>query len=399
LAEVRLDTVSKIYDDGTTAVDHLDLTVADGEFLVLVGPSGCGKTTALRMVAGLEEITDGAILIDGRVVNDVAPRDRDLAMVFQSYALYPHLDVFDNIAFGMRMRHVPKGEIDTLVRSTAEVLGLSEHLTRRPGALSGGQRQRVAMGRAMVRNPSAFLMDEPLSNLDAKLRIQMRAEIARMTRQLGTTTLYVTHDQTEAMTLGHRVAVMKKGVLQQVAAPDELYEQPANLFVAGFIGSPAMNLLPGRLTRAADARMTVHIGDQSLPIPAAVIAARPRLAGYADRGIVVGIRPEDLADADLVGAVDAPTLRANVDLTEALGSDLLVHVTFNVPPVVTDDTRELARDAGVADLAAVTTTLVGTEVVARFSPRSRVRLGDTAHLVVDVNRLQFFDPVDGTSIW
>jgi len=403
LAEVTLESVSKVYADGTKAVDDLNLNVADGEFLVLVGPSGCGKTTALRMVAGLEDISSGEVRIGGRVVNHVPSRDRDVAMVFQSYALYPHLDVFENMAFGMRLRKMPKGEIDTRVRSAADMLGLSEHLTRRPGALSGGQRQRVAMGRAMVRNPSAFLMDEPLSNLDAKLRVQMRAEIARTTRQMGTTTIYVTHDQTEAMTLGHRVAVMKKGVLQQVAAPQELYERPVNLFVAGFIGSPAMNLLRGTLHRDGEA-YELSLGSQRLTVPAEILADRPSLTGYLDRPVAVGIRPEDLSDATLRpgGAPaegDGTTLRASVDLTEALGSDLLIHVALDAAPVVTDDTKELARDSGAADLAGAPAAPSGTEVVARFSPRSQVREGDTVSILVDAGRMHFFDPENGRSIW
>jgi multiple sugar transport system ATP-binding protein len=392
LAEVVLEKVSKVYTDGTRAVDDLNLTVADGEFMVLVGPSGCGKTTALRMIAGLEDISEGELRIGGAVVNEMPPRDRDVAMVFQSYALYPHLDVFDNIAFGMRLRKVPRTEIDARVQRAAETLGLSEHLRRKPGALSGGQRQRVAMGRAIVRNPRAFLMDEPLSNLDAKLRVQMRAEIARTTRQMGVTTIYVTHDQTEAMTLGHRVAVMKKGVLQQVAAPQELYDRPVNLFVAGFIGSPAMNLLQGRLFAGSAGRLAVMIGDQRLDLPDELLAARPGLAGYVDRPVAVGIRPEDLSDRG------PQTLRVTVDLTEALGSDLLVHATIDAPAVDTDDTRELDRDSGAADLAA-TSSATGTELVARFNPRSSVREGDTTDIAVDVARLHVFDAATGTSIW
>src|SRR5215467_3650552 len=298
MASVTFDHVTKAYADDTVAVNDLNLLVADGEFLVLVGPSGCGKTTALRMVAGLEDISTGQVRIGGRVVNHVPSRDRDVAMVFQSYALYPHLDVFENMAFGMRMRKMPKKDIDTRVRSAADVLGLTEHLTRRPGALSGGQRQRVAMGRAMVRNPSAFLMDEPLSNLDAKLRVQMRAEIARTTRQMGTTTIYVTHDQTEAMTLGHRVAVMKKGVLQQVAPPQELYQRPANLFVAGFIGSPAMNLLDARLEHA-DGGPDVVFGGHRLKVAPGLVRDHLALERYLGRAVVLGIRPENLDDATL----------------------------------------------------------------------------------------------------
>ncbi len=296
MAKVEFEEVGKIYPDGTRAVDQLNLDIDDGEFLVLVGPSGCGKTTALRMAAGLEDVSEGALRIGGRVVNHVPARDRDVAMVFQSYALYPHLDVFDNIAFGLRLRKVPTHEITQRVNHTAATLGLTEHLHRRPKALSGGQRQRVAMGRAIVREPSVFLMDEPLSNLDAKLRVQMRAEIARNSRRLGVTTIYVTHDQTEAMTLGHRVAVMKKGVLQQVAVPQELYDRPANLFVAGFIGSPAMNMLKGTLIQG-ETGPVLALGDQHLSLGRELLATRPELRSHLGRDLAVGIRPEDMAPA------------------------------------------------------------------------------------------------------
>ena len=397
LAGVVLEKVSKVYPDGTRAVDDLNLEIADGEFLVLVGPSGCGKTTALRMIAGLEEVNEGAIRIGDRIVNHVPARDRDVAMVFQSYALYPHLDVRRNIGFGLELRKLPRHEIDRRVNEAADILGLRDYLDRRPGLLSGGQRQRVAMGRAIVREPAAFLMDEPLSNLDAKLRVQMRAEIARTTRQMGVTTIYVTHDQTEAMTLGRRVAVMKKGVLQQVAAPQELYDRPANLFVAGFIGSPAMNLMQGVL-RADGTGLALLLGDQRLTMPQAVLARRPGLSRYLDRPVAVGIRPEDLADASLTGAHNGTILGAVVDLTEALGSDLLVHFGLPVPGVVTEDTRELARDAGT-DLADAGTAPAGTVVVGRFSPRSRAREGAPVQVAVDVGRLHFFDPDTGRAIW
>ncbi|NUP34360.1 MAG: ATP-binding cassette domain-containing protein, partial [Streptomycetaceae bacterium] len=309
MADVVLDGVGKVYPDGTRAVEGLDLSVAHGEFLVLVGPSGCGKTTALRMVAGLEDISEGTVRIGERVVNRVPSRDRDVAMVFQSYALYPHLNVRDNIGFGLKLRKLPKPEIDKRVREAARTLGLEEHLGRKPRQLSGGQRQRVAMGRAIVREPQAFLMDEPLSNLDAKLRVQMRAQIARLTRELGVTTLYVTHDQVEAMTLGDRVAVMRKGVLQQVAPPQELYDRPVNLFVAGFIGSPAMNVVTGELEEESG-ELRVRLGSQRLTVPAQVLVDRPALRGYAGRRIIVGIRPEDLdvvsgevPDGTVLGAV------------------------------------------------------------------------------------------------
>jgi ABC-type sugar transport system ATPase subunit len=396
VAEVVLDGVGKVYLDGTRAVTDLNLRIADGEFLVLVGPSGCGKTTALRMVAGLEDISEGAVSIGGRVVNRVPSRDRDVAMVFQSYALYPHLSVRDNIGFGLSLRKVPKAQIRTKVAEVAEVLGLGDHLDRKPRNLSGGQRQRVAMGRAIVRDPQAFLMDEPLSNLDAKLRVQMRAEIARIQRDLGVTTIYVTHDQTEAMTLGDRVAVMKKGELQQVAAPQELYERPVNLFVAGFIGSPAMNLLQGTLTGTA-ADLRVEIGGQTLTLPGEVLAARPAVEAYLGRRLIVGIRPEDMEDAALAEVRDGALLTSTADLVEAMGSDVLVHFGVDAEQVVTEDTKELARDAGTDVLGALEAS--HTDMVARFSPRTRVKVGDPVKAHVDTGRLHFFDLESGASIW
>ncbi|MDA0568027.1 sn-glycerol-3-phosphate ABC transporter ATP-binding protein UgpC [Streptomonospora sp. S1-112] len=395
MAQVRLAGIGKTYPDGTSAVKGLDLDIADGEFLVLVGPSGCGKTTALRMVAGLEEITAGTLTIGERVVNRTPARDRDVAMVFQSYALYPHLSVRDNIGFGLQLRKLPKSEIKTRVEAAAATLGLTEHLDRRPRNLSGGQRQRVAMGRAIVRQPQAFLMDEPLSNLDAKLRVQMRAEISRIQRDLGVTTIYVTHDQVEAMTLGDRVAVMKKGVLQQVAPPQELYLRPANIFVAGFIGSPAMNLLQGRLVAEGGA-LRLELGGQTLAVPAALAAERPRLREYAGRDIAVGIRPEDMEDAALGGGDDGAVLASTTDLVEALGSELLVHFRLAAPPVVTEDTRELARDAGADDLD---TAAPDSDVIAKFSPRSTTAPGSPVRVRVDTERLYFFDPVTGEAIW
>src|SRR4051794_27416682 len=347
MARVVLDGVGKVYADGTRAVEDLTLTAEDGEFLVLVGPSGCGKTTALRMVAGLEDITEGELVIGDRVVNRVPSRDRDVAMVFQSYALYPHLSVRENIGFGLSLRKVPKKDIRTRVDKAAKVLGLDDYLDRKPRNLSGGQRQRVAMGRAIVREPRAFLMDEPLSNLDAKLRVQTRAEIARIQRDLGVTTLYVTHDQTEAMTLGHRVAVMKKGLLQQAAAPQELYDRPVNLFVGGFIGSPAMNLVQTRLEETRSG-LRVALGEHTLALGPSVLSQRPALRGYVGRDIVVGIRPEDIEDAALVrdGKGAEHELEATADLVEAMGSEILVHFTVQAPPVVTEDTKELMADAG-----------------------------------------------------
>ncbi|MGI5169497.1 ABC transporter ATP-binding protein [Spirillospora sp. CA-253888] len=393
MAEVALTGVGKVYPDGTRAVTDLNLTIADGEFLVLVGPSGCGKTTALRMVAGLEEISEGQVVIGGRVVNRVPSRDRDIAMVFQSYALYPHLSVRDNIGFGLSLRKMPKAQIRERVERAAGILGLVEHLDRKPRNLSGGQRQRVAMARAIVREPQAFLMDEPLSNLDAKLRVQTRAEIARIQRDLGVTTVYVTHDQTEAMTLGDRVAVMKKGELQQVAPPQELYDRPANLFVAGFIGSPAMNLIQGTLTGDA-ATPRLEIGGQTLTLPPEVLADRPDLAGYLGRDLVVGIRPEDMEDAELADAPQGRALTSTVELVEAMGSDVLVHFAVEAAQVVTEDTRELARDAGTDVREAPRTELIG-----RFSPRTRVKVGDPVTISVDTGRLHFFDIDTGASVW
>jgi multiple sugar transport system ATP-binding protein len=397
VAEVELDHVGKVYADGTRAVRDLNLEVQDKEFLVLVGPSGCGKTTALRMVAGLEDISEGEVLIGDRVVNRVPARDRDVAMVFQSYALYPHLTVRDNIGFGLQLRKMPKAEIKRRVNDAARILGLESHLDRKPRNLSGGQRQRVAMGRAIVREPQAFLMDEPLSNLDAKLRVQMRAEIARIQRDLGVTTIYVTHDQTEAMTLGDRVAVMKKGELQQVAEPQVLYDHPTNLFVAGFIGSPAMNLLQGTLSGGEDGDLELAVGKQKLRINRAVLNQRPALRGYLGKTVVVGIRPEDMEDASLVPDADGSQVESKADLVEAMGSDVLIHFVVDAPQVVTDDTKELARDVG--------TDVLGldqqphTDLIARFSPRTRVRDGDTVTVHIATDRLHYFDPDTGLSIW
>src|SRR5262245_4890910 len=344
MAAVGFDRIGKVYPDGTRAVTALSLEIPDAEFMVLVGPSGCGKTTALRMLAGLEDISEGVMRIGARVVNHVPARDRDIAMVFQSYALYPHLSVYENIAFGLRVKKVPKGEIDRRVQEAARVLDLEPFLKRKPRALSGGQRQRVAMGRAIVRNPQAFLMDEPLSNLDAKLRVQMRAEISRLQRDLGVTTIYVTHDQIEAMTMGDRVAVMRKGELQQVAEPQELYDRPVNLFVGGFIGSPAMNLLEATLVRR-NGGYAVQSGSQTVSLNAETIAAQPGLSSYEGKLVVLGVRPEDLEDAAL--ATDTPPdrrIRGEVTLREALGSEIMVHFTVDANAALTEDVRELAED-------------------------------------------------------
>jgi multiple sugar transport system ATP-binding protein len=399
VAAVTFERLTKTYSDGTTAVHDLDLAIGDGEFMVLVGPSGCGKTTALRMVAGLEEISGGVMRIGDRVVNHVPSRDRDIAMVFQSYALYPHLTVYDNIAFGLKIKKLPKAEIEKRVAKAAGILGLEPFLKRKPRALSGGQRQRVAMGRAIVREPSAFLMDEPLSNLDAKLRVQMRAEIAGIQRDLGVTTIYVTHDQVEAMTMGDRVAVMRKGELQQVADPQTLYDRPVNLFVGGFIGSPAMNMLEATL-ESKNGGYAAKLGDQSLDVAPETLEARPALAAYAGKPVVVGIRPEDLEDAAL--AADGPAerrLRGNVELTEALGSEIMAHFTIRAQHAVTEDVRELAQDVGdertVGQLAGSdTATLVG-----RFSPRSRAHADEPIEVAVDTRSLHFFDPATGLGIY
>ena len=402
MADIAFHDVGKVYDDGTRAVDALTLEVSDGEFLVLVGPSGCGKTTALRMAAGLEDVSEGAIRIGPRVVNDVPARDRDVAMVFQIYALYPHLDVFDNIAFGLRLRKVRGDEITARVDRTARTLGLAEHLRRRPGKLSGGQRQRVAMGRAMVREPAAFLMDEPLSNLDAKLRVQMRAELARNSRRLGVTTLYVTHDQTEAMTLGHRVAVLKKGVLQQVAAPQVLYDEPANIFVAGFIGSPAMNLVRARLM-VQGGEPVLAVGSQTIKPHERWLASRPALASYISQEIALGIRPEELTEPRPGSVAGSALLHARVELTEGLGSDLMVHAAVDATRVDTDDTRELARDSGAdtAEQAAGNPDAPGsapTILIGRFNPRTQVREGDMVAMAVETERLHAFDLGSGKAI-
>jgi multiple sugar transport system ATP-binding protein len=400
MAEIVLEDVWKVYADGTEAVRSLDLDIHDGEFMVLVGPSGCGKTTALRMVAGLEAISKGSVRIGDKVVNDVPPKDRDIAMVFQSYALYPHMSVYDNMGFGLKLQKIPKPEIDQRVRDAARILRLEDFLQRKPKALSGGQRQRVAMGRAIVRHPQAFLMDEPLSNLDAKLRVQMRSEIARIQHDLGVTTIYVTHDQVEAMTMGDRVAVIRKGVLQQVDTPQVLYDRPTNLFVAGFIGSPAMNLLEAKLVRSDD-RLDVEFGGFRLEVPPEVTSERPGLSAFEGRTVILGIRPEDMEDASLVA--DAPadrTIHSTVDLTEALGSDVLVHMTVQAPPAVTEDVRELAVDVGQEALERIEEVASegSSSVIARLSPRTRAKVGERLELVVDTRRLHFFDPESGARI-
>jgi multiple sugar transport system ATP-binding protein len=386
MAGISFDGVSKVFDDGTLAVDALHLDIADGEFLVLVGPSGCGKTTSLRMAAGLEDPTGGEIRIGDRVVNDVPSRSRDIAMVFQNYALYPHMSVLDNLAFGLRMRGVGKAERYVAARRAAEVLGITDLLDRQPKQLSGGQRQRVAMGRAIVREPQAFLMDEPLSNLDAKLRVQMRAEIARIQRTLGVTTLYVTHDQVEAMTMADRVAVMRKGVLQQVAPPAEVYDRPANLFVAGFIGSPPMNLFAAHIV-AGDVGHVVEFGSSRL-----ALADRPGLAELVGREVVLGIRPEDLEDTAFdPGAPPDRRLVATVDLVEQLGSDVLVRAIIDAVPATGEQVIDAAEGTQVGVAA-------GAPLVARCNPRSRPARGGTIELSVDTERIHLFDPATGLAI-
>jgi multiple sugar transport system ATP-binding protein len=378
MARVDFEGVTKEFSDGVRAVDGLDLTVDDGEFMVLVGPSGCGKTTALRMTAGLEVISDGTIAIDARVVNDVPSAKRDIAMVFQNYALYPHMTVFENMAFGLQQRRMPKREVERRVREIARLLELEPYLSRKPRALSGGQRQRVAMGRAIVRKPSVFLMDEPLSNLDAKLRVQMRAEIRTLQRELGVTTIYVTHDQVEAMTMGDRVAVMRKGVLQQVAAPHELYQRPANLFVAGFIGSPAMNLLEASVERA-----TLTVGGVGI-------------ASWSgsERRLAVGVRPEDVQIAGMDG------LYARVTHVEDLGAEIIAYLESDAVPIVTDEVREIVADADVASLRRlVTDTKRGrARVVARLTPATTIEVGDDVRLRFDPDKLHVFDPHTGAAI-
>jgi multiple sugar transport system ATP-binding protein len=401
VAEITLDDVTKVYPDGTQAVSNLGLDINDGEFVVFVGPSGCGKTTALRMVAGLEEITSGQVMIGGRVVNDVPPKDRDIAMVFQNYALYPHMTVYDNLAFGLKLRRVKKEVIDQRVREAARILGLTEMLKKKPRNLSGGQRQRVAMGRAIVREPQAFLMDEPLSNLDAKLRVQMRSEISRIQRDLKVTTIYVTHDQTEAMTMGDRVAVIRKGELQQAEAPQDLYDHPVNIFVAGFIGSPAMNMVEALVSRQ-NGGVSVEFAGNQLRVDDELLKERPGLKRFEGRKVVLGIRPEDFEDASLVPrAPNDRRIPATVDLREALGSEVLIHFRVKAPVVLTEDTKELAVDVGAEALEDLEQVAEQGETtfVAQLNPRTRAQRGQEIELFVDTRRLHFFDPETGLGIY
>jgi multiple sugar transport system ATP-binding protein len=390
MAPVTLTNVEKVYADGTHAVRSLDLEIGDGEFVVLVGPSGCGKTTVLRMIAGLEDLSGGTIEIDGRQVEGLEPRKRDVAMVFQNYALYPNMSVADNIGFGLKMRRTPKADIGRRVADIARILGIADLLERKPGQLSGGQRQRVAMGRAIIRDPSVFLMDEPLSNLDAKLRVQMRSEIARIQRDLHATTIYVTHDQVEAMTMGSRVAVMRKGELQQVAPPREIYERPRNLFVATFIGSPAMNLVQGTIATNGDG-LACRIGEQELQLPAA--GAPEGLEGYVGRAVAVGIRPEHIREAGAEGDGRRGRLQLSVTATEVLGSELLVHAELEGEPVVTDEVLEVAADVDVTAIADLEQDARRRRVLVlgRFEASSQVEAGDRIEVALDPAALRFFD--------
>jgi multiple sugar transport system ATP-binding protein len=404
VATLTFDGIGKVYPGGMRAVDDLNLFLDDGEFMVLIGPSGCGKTTALRMVAGLEEISEGELRVDDAVVNSLDARRRDVAMVFQNYAIYPHMTIFENIAFPLRSQRIAKSEVTARVNRVAGLLGLEELLPRKPRTLSGGQRQRVAMGRAFVRRPRVFLMDEPLSNLDAKLRVQMRAEIAQLQRELGVTTLYVTHDQVEAMTMGTRVAVMRKGELQQVGEPQHVYDRPKNLFVATFIGSPAMNLVTGHIQDAGDG-LRVRIGEQTLALPERLVAQRPALGRYRDGDVAIGIRPEHLSDAALDRTAGAQ-LEAEVTLVETLGSERLVHLELPGEPVLTDEIVEIRKDTDASVLTPVgrigrdpeASTTSTVAMVARVDIASQLQRGARSAIGVKTDHLHFFDLATGEAI-
>jgi multiple sugar transport system ATP-binding protein len=392
VAQIAYQSVSKFYDDGTQAVENLDLAIDDGELMVMVGPSGCGKTTALRMLAGLEEISDGEIKIGDQVVNDLSPKERDIAMVFQNYALYPHMTVAQNLAFGLKLRKLPKAEVQERVNRVAKILEIEEFLKRKPRALSGGQRQRVAMGRAIVREPQAFLMDEPLSNLDAKLRVQMRAEIHQLQRRLGVTTIYVTHDQVEAMTMGDRVAVLRDGRLQQVGPPQHLYDSPLNEFVAGFIGSPSINLVEAQLSRG-DGGLWVTFGDQKLPADPELVRKRPAIESYLEKPVILGIRPEDFEDTSL--EPDLPQdrrIKARCDLTEPLGAEVLVYFSVTATGVTSSALAAEAKEDADVYLGGDEDTEGKTRIVARIDPHTQISEGDQIELAVDTSRLYFFDP-------
>jgi len=393
MAQIVLDQVEKVYPGGVKGIDDLNLNITDGEFMVLVGPSGCGKSTALRSIAGLEDITSGTITIGSRVVNDLPPKDRDIAMVFQNYALYPHMTVEQNLAFGLQQRKTPKDEITRRVRDVAVMLGLEDYLKRKPAALSGGQRQRVAMGRAIVREPQAFLMDEPLSNLDAKLRVSMRASLSQLHSRLGVTTVYVTHDQVEAMTLGQRVCVLRDGRLQQVDTPQTLYNSPVNLFVAGFIGSPAMNFTTAQLVR--DGGAAIVFGGHRLSVPDALLAARPGLDDFFGKDLIVGIRPSDFEDSSLADP-SWPELPVHVNVTEELGSEIHVIFTIDVPPVQHASITHARADEGEDE--AIPLGENKTQWTARVAARSGIKPGSSARLAVDTSNLQFFDPSSGLSV-
>jgi multiple sugar transport system ATP-binding protein len=398
MAHIVLDDVTKVYGGATRAVDSLSLDIPDGDFMVFVGPSGCGKSTALRMIAGLEDITSGTISIGDRVVNDLPPKDRDIAMVFQNYALYPHMTVEDNLAFGLQLRKTPKEEQRRRVAEVAKMLALEPYLKRKPAALSGGQRQRVAMGRAIVREPQAYLMDEPLSNLDAKLRVSMRANLAQLHERLGTTTIYVTHDQIEAMTLGTRVAVLKDGQLQQVDTPQSLFDHPANLFVATFIGSPSMNLVQGKLVR--DDGTAVVFGGHKLPLPAEVLEAHRGLDGYIGRDVIIGVRPSDFEDAAFVQDQGRPVIKAEVAIAEELGSEVNVIFPIDARPVQHEVMlAKFDKQSQEADETDALTAEEGQSLwTARVNPKTQARAGRTIELAVDVNQLHYFDPESGLAV-
>jgi multiple sugar transport system ATP-binding protein len=398
MAQIVLDDVTKVYGGNTRAVDSLSLDIPDGDFMVFVGPSGCGKSTALRMIAGLEDITSGTISIGERVVNDLPPKDRDIAMVFQNYALYPHMTVEENLAFGLQLRKTPKEEQKRRVAEVAKMLGLEPYLKRKPAALSGGQRQRVAMGRAIVREPQAYLMDEPLSNLDAKLRVSMRANLAQLHDRLGVTTIYVTHDQIEAMTLGTRVAVLKDGQLQQVNTPQALFDHPANLFVATFIGSPSMNLVEAKLVR--DDGTAVVFGDQRVPVPAEVIEQHRGLDSYIGRNVIVGVRPSDFEDAAFLQEQGRPVIKAEVAIAEELGSEVNVIFPINAKPVQHEVMlAKFDKQAQEADETEALTAEEGQTLwTARVNPKTQARAGRTIELAIDHHALHYFDPDTGHAI-
>ena len=390
MGAIKISSVGKVYPNGTRALEDVNIEINDGEFVVLVGPSGCGKTTLLRMVAGLEDITEGEISIANNIVNDVAPKDRDIAMVFQNYALYPHMSVYDNMAFSLKLRKLPKNEIDKKVKDAAKTLEIDELLDRKPKALSGGQRQRVAMGRAIVRSPQAFLMDEPLSNLDAKLRVQMRAELGQLHTQLETTTLYVTHDQVEAMTMGDRVAVIRKGLLQQIDTPREIYLHPKNIFVAGFIGSPSMNFVYATATKSGKS-IKIKFGDDEIK----VASAPEGLAAYENKEIIVGIRPEAFEDSVYANEKEfSEQIEIEVSLLEQLGSDTYIHFYKNIKPVQTEAIEEILADEG-EDISVLGTE---TKFIARINPNSTVIEGQKINLALDPTKLHYFDPDSGLAI-